>query len=273
MSRSRIRTWQFQGVTLELRDNPIGRSVCLPRHSHQEYQIIIAEHMTMQYGYRGGKHIVAPGSLVILHPDEVHTARGRDDAQPLTPLRTLLVPPRCFEKVTEETRTKRVSTPFFPDPTLRNDSLFSRFLHLHEVLEKSPMTLERDVLLLTVLAELCVHCPAGCRIRPAGRERVGVRRVRRYLEDKYAENVQLTHLAEIAGLSPFYLCRVFSQEVGLPPQTYHAQVRVEHAKALLVQGHPIREVALLTGFADQSHFTRQFKKCVGVTPGRYIRQS
>jgi AraC-like DNA-binding protein len=50
---------------------------------------------------------------------------------------------------------------------------------------------------------------------------------------------------------------------------YLTQVRVARAKRLLSQGYAIAQVAQKTGFADQSHLTRQFKRFVGVTPGKY----
>jgi AraC-like DNA-binding protein len=62
---------------------------------------------------------------------------------------------------------------------------------------------------------------------------------------------------------------VFRQAVGLPPHAYQLQLRLSHARNLLAQGFPISYVAHETGFFDQTHFTKQFKRHVGVTPGTY----
>ncbi len=64
--------------------------------------------------------------------------------------------------------------------------------------------------------------------------------------------------------------RVFRQETGLPPHTYLIQLRINQAKAHLQAGETIAEVAAATGFSDQSHLTRRFKRIVGVTPGQYV---
>ncbi|NEQ55828.1 MAG: helix-turn-helix transcriptional regulator, partial [Leptolyngbya sp. SIO3F4] len=56
-----------------------------------------------------------------------------------------------------------------------------------------------------------------------------------------------------------------------PPHAYLNHVRVHQAKRLLASGHSITDAALSTGFADQSHLHRHFKKMVGVTPGQYVR--
>src|SRR5262245_6260640 len=91
----------------------------------------------------------------------------------------------------------------------------------------------------------------------------------RILEDNYAADVSLDTLAKLVALSPFHLARLFQREVGMPPHAYQVQVRISHAKQLLLRGLPISRVATDTGFFDTSHFTRHFKRQVGVTPGGY----
>jgi AraC-like DNA-binding protein len=79
-------------------------------------------------------------------------------------------------------------------------------------------------------------------------------------------------LAEIAagtGLSRYQLIRSFRTEVGMPPYAWLAQHRVSAARALLERGCRPAEAAALTGFADQAHLTRWFRRVVGVTPGVY----
>jgi AraC-like DNA-binding protein len=74
-------------------------------------------------------------------------------------------------------------------------------------------------------------------------------------------------------MSPFYLLRVFHNAVGVPPHEYQTQVRIAQARKLIRKGMSISQVALTTGFFDQSHLYRNFKRIVGVTPGQYLSQS
>jgi AraC-like DNA-binding protein len=90
------------------------------------------------------------------------------------------------------------------------------------------------------------------------------------MEASYMDNPSLEDLAHIAGLSPFHLTRVFHEATGLPPHTYLTQLRVSRAKQRLQAGDPIADVAAATGFSDQSHLTRRFKRIVGVTPGQFV---
>jgi len=142
------------------------------------------------------------------------------------------------------------------------------------VLEGPASTLEKDSRLMSVLSEFVVN-RADERIspRPVGKEPRAVGLVREYLEEDSTENVSLDELSRVANLSPYYLCRVFKEEVGMPPHAYQMNVRLDRAKNLLLRGWPISKVAQESGFYDQSHFTRYFKRLVGVTPGSYAKDS
>src|SRR5438128_1505627 len=141
---------------------------------------------------------------------------------------------------------------------------------MHSGLERPTSSLERHALLLNLLAGLISRY--GER-RPASRafaaDRLAVSRAYDYLAEHYAENVSLDHLAALANLSPFHFSRLFSERFGMPPHAFQTQLRLLRARALLLEGCAIPHVAAQTGFADQSHLTRHFKRVVGVPPGRY----
>jgi AraC-like DNA-binding protein len=105
--------------------------------------------------------------------------------------------------------------------------------------------------------------------RPFAKEHMGIQRVRSYIEESYYQNISLTQLAAIAQLSPFHLLRSFKDQVGLPPHAYQIQLRIMHAKRMLRMGFACIDTAIAVGFADQSHFTKHFKRIVGVPPGLY----
>ena len=96
------------------------------------------------------------------------------------------------------------------------------------------------------------------------------RAVRDYVHDHLAETVSLDDLAAVTGLSRFHFARKFRATIGTTPHAFVLQQRVERARTLLERtGTPIPDIAASCGFADQPHLTREFKKRVGVTPGRY----
>jgi AraC-like DNA-binding protein len=96
-----------------------------------------------------------------------------------------------------------------------------------------------------------------------------IARARATLQARYAENVRLPELAALAGMSPCHLVHLFHREVGLPPHAYQIHLRVAHARTLVAAGVPLIDVASRTGFSDQSHLTRLFKRVTGLSPGRF----
>ena len=97
-----------------------------------------------------------------------------------------------------------------------------------------------------------------------------VRRVREFIEAHLAENISVQALATVAGLSTHHFSRAFKRSEGVTPHDYLMQRRVRRAQDLLAATDlPLSQIALASGFADQSHCTRRFREQVGITPGSY----
>jgi len=91
-------------------------------------------------------------------------------------------------------------------------------------------------------------------------------RIRDYIRMYFQRDITVADLAAVAGMSRTHLTRAFSAAYHTPPHVYLNSVRVAHACTLIRGGMPLAAVAIECGFADQSHLTRRFKGCVGVTP-------
>jgi transcriptional regulator of acetoin/glycerol metabolism len=97
------------------------------------------------------------------------------------------------------------------------------------------------------------------------------RRVCDHIEGHFDEKIRLDRLAALAGLSTDHFARAFHQSVGVPPHSYLLRRRLEHVEHMLRETHaPLSEIALATGFADQSHLARHFRRWSGVSP-RQVR--
>ena len=91
--------------------------------------------------------------------------------------------------------------------------------------------------------------------------------------DKGLADRELTtaHLAQLCGISEVYLRRLFVQKLGASPKEYIIKKRIEYAKQMLRSGQfEVSEVALLSGYSEPCHFSREFKRRVGVSPAEYI---
>jgi AraC-like DNA-binding protein len=161
---------------------------------------------------------------------------------------------------------------FSPTPILSDPELAHLLRRLHTVLAEDSPLLERESWLLHTYSYLLIrYAESPPVVRTLGREPRAVQVAREYLEAHFAQNISLALLAQVTGLSPFHFVRTFRQVMGLPPHAYLNQIRLEHAKQLLLAGSPIATVAYETGFADQSHLTKRFKRVYGVTPGHVFQ--
>jgi AraC-like DNA-binding protein len=116
-----------------------------------------------------------------------------------------------------------------------------------------------------------LHDLAGPR-EPLVRDDPALQRARDYLGDRLPQNVTLDELAAAASTDKFRLVRLFRAATGMPPHRYQLAQRIRLARRLLERGMPIAEVAATTGFADQSHLHRHFRRGLDLTPREYARR-
>jgi AraC family transcriptional regulator len=91
-----------------------------------------------------------------------------------------------------------------------------------------------------------------------------------YIEEHLAEDLAIATLANLIPMSQFHFARTFKAATGESPHRYITQRRIERAKVLLsVTRLSAAEIAYQVGFANQSHFTVQFRKTVGMTPKQF----
>ena len=96
------------------------------------------------------------------------------------------------------------------------------------------------------------------------------RRAKWYIDAHLAENISLADVAGECALSVAQFARAFKRSTGVPPHQYLTLRRIARARQLLLNAElPLADVAILCGFADQSHFTKVFRRHVGVSPGSF----
>jgi AraC-like DNA-binding protein len=153
-----------------------------------------------------------------------------------------------------------------------SEQLRNHFQVFFDVFEPAASAMQVQSRLLELSEVMISELIQGAR-RPlplAGPPIRGAARMRECLNEE-GLNLDLETLAKRAGLSRFEALRAFKKRYGLPPHAYQLCLRMSHGRRLLLEGASAADVAVRCGFADQSHFTRHFKRFNGVTPMQYAR--
>lgn len=91
-----------------------------------------------------------------------------------------------------------------------------------------------------------------------------------FIRENYARHVTLSEIAEACHVSPKYLCRIFNSLTGKTPIVFLNEYRIDRASELLRRTElPILDVAMKSGFDDQSYFTKLFRRQTSFTPRAY----
>ena len=257
-----LRPTGFEGLELTRTHTTLAAQ---PRHLHDEYQVGVIEKGWGAFHYRGERHTVFAGQIAVVQAQEAHSCFTNSHEG--WSYSILYLTPSLFNNVSPENCNLAA---YFSVLAFRNAALANAVLELFNCFEQPARRLEQETRLMRVLTELVGYCAdTPLPTEPLGRERRAVRLAKAYLHENVSEDVTLSELAVVTGLSKFHLLRQFSNSFGITPHEYQTSLRIALAKTCLRQGEPLARVAAEAGFADQAHFTRTFKKLVGVTPGQY----
>jgi AraC-like DNA-binding protein len=250
-------------------------------HSHDAYSFGITDAGAQQFHCRGALHTSAAGMVMALNPDDPHDGRAAADLG--YHYRIVHVSPQSVRAVLADAAdhsdqadpaTADAPLPLFTRPVLGDRRLADAIARLHAALAADASPLTRDERLRAVI--LGAHLrgatrPPRIRTLTDGAQREAAHRARDLMREAYPEPLPVELLAEAAGCSRFALYRAFSAEFGMSPSDYERQFRLRHARVLLAAGSAPADVAALTGFADQAHLARWFKRAYGITPGVFAR--
>jgi AraC family transcriptional regulator len=108
--------------------------------------------------------------------------------------------------------------------------------------------------------------------RRLGLTRSQLKRVTEFMRDNVDQPIRLSDLARLAGLSSSQFGRAFKVSTGTTPHKWFLDARIECAKAMLAdRSRNLVDIALETGFSEQSHFSRAFRTVTGATPNTWRR--
>jgi AraC-like DNA-binding protein len=235
-------------------------------HRHDTYAIGLTLAGVQSFHYRHERRDCLPGHVIVLHPDELHDGKAGTDQG--FRYRMIYLDPNEIQAAL----TGRANTlPFLRDGHCKDRRLHQAVLNAISDLKHPVTSLERAGIVQSIADALLGLDPRAARSTStvAHKRSSAVMRARDLLDT--GESVPALELERATGLDRFDLARHFRRTFGTSPYRYHQMRRLDRARRSLAAGMSLSEAALAYGFADQSHFTRQFKAAYGLPPGRWQR--
>lgn len=280
----------FQGARV------VAQEVCLDQvsaphgHSFLELAVVVAGEGT--HTSAAGRYRLCRGSVALILPGEWH---GYDDCTGLV-VWNLYIAPEVRDKELSGMRGdpligRALFASGIPMPLPGRSGLRRARLAVGAIDEEVLASVERLLallaahrsawpgepatrigLLLEILGEVCgslVVDPGDHQMTGAG-SHPGLLAAARLLEEHPEQQWSLPDLATRVHLSPAYLVRLFTRELGMPPIAYLTRVRAERAAALLIDSElSVTEIGRLAGWSDPSYASRRFASVFGLSPRSY----
>ncbi|MER6424403.1 AraC family transcriptional regulator [Streptomyces sp. NPDC001137] len=232
-----------------------------PMHVHEAWTLLIVDDGAVRYDLDRHEHGTPHDTVTLLPPHVPH------NGSPATPhgfrKRVLYLDGTHLR---DDLIGAAVDQPDLRDPVLRR-----RVGQLHTALAHAGDELEAESRLTFIGERLRSQLRPSAGADTPRPDPALARRLRELLDERVVEGLTLDEAAGLVHAHPAHLVRAFSSAYGIAPHQYLNSRRVDRARRLLLDGRSPGEVASATGFFDQSHLTRHFRKLVGVTPGRYAK--
>lgn len=262
---------EWRGIALE---NYTVPAVLVSRHEHPEHflHLVLRGNVEYQIRTRGRdlRFTSRPGTLCLLPRGTVDEVNWGGSTQRIA----VAVHPRLLTNALDET-AHADDVELTEHWNLIDRHLSALLLEMTADLEDgSPAGRLYGESLANSLAVYLVNRYAARRITPVayrgGLPGYRLKRVLDFIADNLEEDISLSQLAAIAGMSLHYFSQLFKQSTGRAPHQYVLLKRIEHAKAQLCNPKSsVTEAALGAGFPSPSHFARVFRQFEGTTPSRF----
>lgn len=260
--------WSLRGTNHPMLCGRLRINRCEP-HLHDTYTIALMRRGVAEVKVRSVSCVWSEGSIFVANPYEVHGGGSMDEAidyEVFYPsvelmLEALRVPARVG-------LLPRFSVPVLHEPDVIAD--LSNALFGTRVPGNRDATLEED--LMQCLRRHSRHLSFSMLEMD---EVAPVRAACRIMQDSLEAPIDpvrgLLELPTQVGVSRYYFIRLFHKVTGLAPNAYFRQLRLSKARRLICAGYSVVDAAIESGFADQAHLTREFRRAFASTPGKVAR--
>lgn len=242
---------------------------CSHKHNHMEIAYILSGKAI--FNINNNSYEVEEGDIILINPEQEHYGMPVSIKKPSL---------EFFVGFSNFKFNNMIKNTLFLNeyPIIKtNTSSRKKFLNLIDAImeENSLNQTGKDYMLQSYLKQFILLS-----IREKQQENIPIsepkkstisKEIQTYFHEHFSEKISLEQIAKNLYLSPFYISKVFKEEMGETPINYLIKIRLETAKNLLInnQNLSIKEISSIVGYEDAYHFSKSFKKYYGVSPAEY----
>lgn len=250
----RMEAYRFEGIVQPF-----------PNHFHEYYVIGFVEDGQRVLFFKNKEYSIEKGNVILFNPGDNHACVQSDDGT--FDYRGFNISKGMMLDLAEEVTGIR-ELPGFSKNVIYDEEIACYLRTLHEMVMNGTSDFGKEENLLFLISALIQNygqpfesCVLECRQE--------IEKACEFIRQHLNERIDLDQICRYAGLSKSSLLRAFAKSKGVTPYRYLETMRINEAKALLGKGMQPIEVAMQTGFSDQSHLTNYFNRFIGLAPGVY----
>lgn len=257
--------YRSAAVPIELRIAKDSTS-CYAKHTHEEFSVGAVDSGCSRYFNNNDEYIIQKGSTVVINPLEVHACNPMPDTH--WSYKMMYVCPIWLGEI-QSMLFNQDSDKFVPFSMhhIEKIDIYTQFQALAGSIIAQSDNLEVEEASIAFFSQLfLLSNPMQVNKLPP---KMNIALAYDFVRENYRKNISIKDIANITALSEYHVIHAFRRNYGITPHAMQITLRINEAKKLLKQGMSIVSVAAELGFHDQSHFHRNFKKRVAVTPAEY----
>jgi len=249
----------FDGIELK---EATFKNQCFPEHFHDSYSIGIIEEGIEKVHFANKDIIAHANAVIIINPYDVHANSFFDTD--MWKYRIVYINQDVMKYIQHQAGLLTNKTAWFPKHLIDDGYLYQLIMDFHLAVPENKVA-GINAALSYLLANYATERVENDNIYHLNEITDAVFYIKAHLAGK----VNIEDMAAMYCMDKYKFIRAFKKQTGLTPISYLQLHRVNEAKLLITQNMPIVEVALETGFFDQSHFTHCFRKYIGISPLSY----
>ena len=241
-------------------------------HNHIEIAYILSGKALFNIDKK--QYEVKEGDLIIINPNEIHNGLV---LEPENPSLEFFIGFKDFKYKNMENNTlfknefPVITSSFYTRKYLKN--LIEAILYENSQNQEGKYFMLKTYLIQFILLVIREKDKEK-NVNETAKSKVS-KEISEYFHNHFSEKISLEQIAKNMYLSPFYISKIFKEEVGDTPINYLIKIRLEHAKELLLSHSnlSIKEIASIVGYDDAYYFSKIFKKYYGYSPAEFKKRS